>query len=191
MKVRNFTAQSRYGERIPISLKVKRLPIVRNNIMFTASITPIEADMEAMVTTNGLGTIQSFNKSFEVMFGYSKEDILGKSISIVLVKPVEDHEPEYKRYQITPTGSPRSTPPTSESESDSDVSPVDSPLPFRNPKRLSAMPPLLMHVKHSDGSMFVARVSVDSVSIFEAGNKTRFEHLLAHRGAQPCAGGFK
>lgn len=180
-KVRNFTAQSRYGERIPISLKVKRLPIVRNNIMFTASITPIEADMEAMVTTNGLGTIQSFNKSFEVMFGYSKEDILGKSISIVLVKPVEDHEPEYKRYQITPTGSPRSTPPTSESESDSDVSPVDSPLPFRNPKRLSAMPPLLMHVKHSDGSMFVARVSVDSVSIFEAGKKTRWFQMTIIR----------
>ena len=58
--------------------------------------------LDGMITINQLGIIQSFNLSAERIFGYSSQDILGQSLSILMPEPHRSQHNNYiKRYLKT------------------------------------------------------------------------------------------
>lgn len=55
----------------------------------------LETTVEGVVTINTRGTILSFNKAAEEMFGYEEEEIIGKNIEVLMPSPHKEHHDEY------------------------------------------------------------------------------------------------
>ncbi len=55
----------------------------------------LEAAVDAIITTDEIGTIQSFNPAAERMFGYSARDVIGRNVSILMS---EEHAPRHQHY---------------------------------------------------------------------------------------------
>jgi PAS domain S-box-containing protein len=66
----------------------------------TAAI--IEASPDGIVTIDRKGTIQTFNKSAESIFGYGAAQVIGKNVKILMPKPVAlEHDYYLERYDPT------------------------------------------------------------------------------------------
>ncbi|SMO63415.1 hypothetical protein SAMN06265218_107140 [Fodinibius sediminis] len=58
--------------------------------------------VEAVISINSRGIIQNFNKSAEKMFGYDSEEVIGKSLKILMPSPhKEQHEQYINNYLET------------------------------------------------------------------------------------------
>ena len=62
----------------------------------------IEASPDGIVTIDRKGTIQTFNKSAESIFGYRAAQVIGKNVKILMPKPVA-LEHDYYRERFDPT----------------------------------------------------------------------------------------
>lgn len=78
--------------------KLEETQIEKDTILNSAS--------DCIVTINHLGKVVGFNPASEKIFGYSKEEILGKSLSETIIpgRHREDHEEGMKHYMDTGEG---------------------------------------------------------------------------------------
>ncbi len=64
--------------------------------------TLMDALVEAMIIINESGEIEAFNQAAEEMFGYTKAEVTGSNVSILMPKPDRDEHGNYiKRYLTT------------------------------------------------------------------------------------------
>ena len=62
----------------------------------------LNSAIDAIITMNSFGIIQSLNPAGEKMFGYSEEEVVGKNIKILMPKPYsEKHEGYLAEYRKT------------------------------------------------------------------------------------------
>ncbi len=62
----------------------------------------MDTAVDSIVTANDRGKIESFNRASERMFGYKAEDVIGKSINILMTKTDSGlHDSHLDRYQKT------------------------------------------------------------------------------------------
>lgn len=62
----------------------------------------LDAAVDAIITIGPEGDIVTFNAAAEKMFGYSAEEIVGRSVKILMGSPYRDHHDEYlRRYRQT------------------------------------------------------------------------------------------
>jgi PAS domain S-box-containing protein len=72
--------------------------------------TIFESSPDAMVTTDGQGLIQRVNAEMERMFGYSREELLGQPIEILVPERFRDRHPAHRaRYQADAQQRPMGT----------------------------------------------------------------------------------
>lgn len=57
----------------------------------------LETAVDAIITTDETGTIESFNPAAEKMFGYPAADVIGQNVSLLM--PVE-HATDHKKYML-------------------------------------------------------------------------------------------
>lgn len=57
--------------------------------------------VDAIITINTCGIIQTFNPAAECIFGYPKEEVLGKNISILLPSPHAEQHDQYLQNYLT------------------------------------------------------------------------------------------
>jgi diguanylate cyclase (GGDEF)-like protein/PAS domain S-box-containing protein len=58
--------------------------------------------MDGIITINEAGEIQGFNPAAEHIFGYSQQEIVGKSVSVLMPVPIRsEHDQHIKRYLQT------------------------------------------------------------------------------------------
>ena len=82
---------SDYKKTISEKLQIESL----QNALFDAAV-------DGIVTIDDKGIIQSFNHASEVLFGYSKEEVLGKNINLLMPAPFKDaHDNYLKNYLKT------------------------------------------------------------------------------------------
>ena len=48
----------------------------------------LETAVEAIITINERGTIESFNKTAERMFGYFEAEVVGQNVSLLMPQPL-------------------------------------------------------------------------------------------------------
>jgi len=61
----------------------------------------LQAAVDAILTINELGIIQSINAATTRTFGYQPEELLGKNISMLMPSPYSDEHDEYLRRYLT------------------------------------------------------------------------------------------
>jgi two-component system CheB/CheR fusion protein len=67
--------------------------------------TIVETAVDAIVVINGQGVVQSFNPSAERIFGYGRDEIVGKDIGILMPEPMRvDHSHYIDNYLTTGVG---------------------------------------------------------------------------------------
>ena len=65
----------------------------------------LDAAVEAIVTIDGTGRIETFNKAAERIFGYSAAEAVGQKVEILMPPPHRQHHDEYlRRYRETGKG---------------------------------------------------------------------------------------
>ncbi|HAH49285.1 PAS domain S-box protein [Gimesia sp.] len=55
----------------------------------------VESAIEAVITINRRGIIQSFNSAAEKMFGYSAAEIIGQNVSLLTPHPIREHHDQF------------------------------------------------------------------------------------------------
>ncbi|KAL6044684.1 hypothetical protein QOT17_000177 [Balamuthia mandrillaris] len=130
-KVRNVNGKHKDGTVFPISLEVSE----RNEgdqKTFLAKINQITEEMEALVTIDSKGTIVDLNRNLWVLWGYKKEELLGKNVKVLMSHPhAELHDNYIKRYLRT------------------------------GQKRIIGGPPRVVKAKHKDGSNFYVFLEIN------------------------------
>ncbi len=76
---------------------------ISNNHGFISTI--LDNIIDAVITTDENGIIHSFNKSAQHIFGYTPEEIIGRSVSVLMPDPISDEHPSYMQRYIS-TGIP-------------------------------------------------------------------------------------
>ena len=72
----------------------------KDNSDFTSAI--LNAALDAIVTINTDGIIETVNPAFEKIFGYSSDEVLGKSVNMLMPEPhAREHDQYIKRYLHT------------------------------------------------------------------------------------------
>ncbi len=66
----------------------------------------VETAVDAIITINERGTIDSFNPAAERLFGYAPDDVLGKNISLLMPSPYREEHDGYLEHYLT-TGEKR------------------------------------------------------------------------------------
>ncbi|MDX1671620.1 MAG: PAS domain S-box protein [Balneolaceae bacterium] len=62
----------------------------------------IDTTVDAIITINEQGIIESFNRAAERIFGYEEEEVLGRNVNVLMPPPHEKHHDEYiQRYLET------------------------------------------------------------------------------------------
>lgn len=62
----------------------------------------VDTAVDAIITIDGLGTIQSFSRSAERLLGYKASEVLGKNVKILMPDPYRsEHDGYLLRYQLT------------------------------------------------------------------------------------------
>ena len=62
----------------------------------------LEAAVDAIITINSQGIIQSVNRSAEKLFGYKRKQFVGKNINVLMPEPwASDHDGKLWNYQAT------------------------------------------------------------------------------------------
>ena len=62
----------------------------------------VETTVDGIITIDEYGHIESFNEAAEEIFGYDKEEVLGRNISVLMPEPYrEEHDDYIKRYRET------------------------------------------------------------------------------------------
>ena len=62
----------------------------------------MDAALEAIILIDGRGTISSFNRSAERLFGYAVAEVLGQNVKILMAEPYREAHDEYlARYEET------------------------------------------------------------------------------------------
>ena len=65
----------------------------------------VDTALDAIITINNQGQIESFNKSAERMFGYSADDVIGQSINMLMSEDeARHHDQHIRRYNRTGVG---------------------------------------------------------------------------------------
>jgi two-component system CheB/CheR fusion protein len=65
----------------------------------------LDAAVEAVVTIDGTGQIETFNKAAERVFGFSAAEAIGQKVQILMPSPYREHHDEYlRRYRETGNG---------------------------------------------------------------------------------------
>jgi PAS domain S-box-containing protein len=74
----------------------------KNTIVNTRLEAILETAIDAIITINSNGNIETFNPAAEKLFGYSVEEILGKNINILMPEPYSsEHDSYLKNYEKT------------------------------------------------------------------------------------------
>jgi PAS domain S-box-containing protein len=55
----------------------------------------IETSVDAIITIDGKGRIQSFNKAAEKMFGYTFDEVIGENVKLLMPDPYRDKHDDY------------------------------------------------------------------------------------------------
>ncbi len=79
-QVRNRELRHALGHVIPISLEVNEVADSKP-LVFAASITEVEKNMEAIITVNDAKKIESVGMAGSVMFGYEESEMIGMPIT--------------------------------------------------------------------------------------------------------------
>lgn len=62
----------------------------------------MDAFLEGIIVIDPDGTVERFNKAAEEMFGYSREEMIGKNVGVLMPSPDRDHHHDYiSRYLKT------------------------------------------------------------------------------------------
>jgi two-component system sensor kinase FixL len=66
------------------------------------SDTIVNSVVDAVITINNMGLIQSFNNAAQNMFGYSFDEVKDKNVKILMPQPYRDHHDQYlAQYIVT------------------------------------------------------------------------------------------
>lgn len=76
---------------------IKPLIIAEENLEENQALTRaiLETSVDAIITIDGNGEILSFNKAAVKMFGYSRSEVVGKNISILMPQPYRKKHDQY------------------------------------------------------------------------------------------------
>lgn len=130
-RVRNLIAMHKDGHPITISLEVHERR-EGDHIIFVGKINQITEEMEAIITIDKKGIIQDVNQNLWVLYGYSREELLGKKINMLMCSPHSQmHDTYLRRYHQT------------------------------GKKRIIGMPPRMVKTRHKDGSTFYVYLEVN------------------------------
>lgn len=78
-------------------LKLSELRIAQEQAYSKAIV---DTALEAVITINTDGTIDSFNHAAESMFNYSLEEVLGKNVRLLMPQPFRDEHDQYIRHYL-------------------------------------------------------------------------------------------
>lgn len=81
---------SDYKKTISEKLQIESL----QNALFDAAV-------DGIITIDDRGLIQSFNHASEILFGYSREEVLGKNIKMLMPSPFKDAHDQYLKNYLT------------------------------------------------------------------------------------------
>jgi two-component system CheB/CheR fusion protein len=103
---RDVTARRRAEETIRALNATLERRIAERTAAFEASEQRIRAVLDtatdAIVTIDGAGTMQTFNKGAEAMFGYSSAEAIGQNVALLMGSPYrENHGAYLRRYRET------------------------------------------------------------------------------------------
>jgi PAS domain S-box-containing protein len=68
----------------------------------------LDTAVDAIITIDALGMVESFNKAAERLFGYEPADVIGKNVSLLMPEPFRTQHDGYLRAYLRPAG-PRSS----------------------------------------------------------------------------------
>ena len=61
----------------------------------------VEASPNGMVMTNSDGKIVMVNSATEKLFGYSRQELIGQSLEIIVPERFRKHHPDYRQAYIS------------------------------------------------------------------------------------------
>lgn len=72
----------------------------KNNISHSRFEAILETAVDGIITINSQGIVDSFNPGAEKLFGYSREEVIGNNISMLMPEPDSSRHDEYiRRYE--------------------------------------------------------------------------------------------
>lgn len=60
----------------------------------------VESAVEGIITVNQLGIVQSINTAIEKMFGYSRQEVIGHNVSLLMPSPFRERHDDYISHYI-------------------------------------------------------------------------------------------
>ncbi len=109
-----LTATTKSGKKFPIEIRMS--PIVTDQTvctLVTINNIPklvkaneqirlvVESAPNAMILTDSSGKISMVNKQTEVLFGYNRDELIGKKIEILVPQRMKKHHPEHRKNFYT------------------------------------------------------------------------------------------
>ena len=113
-------AQLKNGNKIPVEVQMNPIETVKNkyvlititNITERVKVTEqlrlvVESTPNAMVLTDAQGKIALVNKQTEMLFGYQRNELIGKNVEILVPERMKQHHPKYRqKFQEHPKARP-------------------------------------------------------------------------------------
>jgi PAS domain S-box-containing protein len=80
------------SQQLTLELQTQQQEIVKSEERIRAIVETI---MDAIITTNEQGLIESFNKAAEQIFGYPKSEVIGQNVKILMPEPYHSQHDQY------------------------------------------------------------------------------------------------
>lgn len=81
------------------SIKQSEIDLIHSHAFSDAIVNSV---VDAVITINNMGLIQSFNNAAQKMFGYTVDEVKAKNVKTLMPQPYSDHHDEYlAQYEIT------------------------------------------------------------------------------------------
>ncbi|KAI9183560.1 hypothetical protein H9P43_004478 [Blastocladiella emersonii ATCC 22665] len=101
---RFFTAKLKSGKTIPVAIRLEEV-MINNEIFFTSSITDLRQLVAEVSIDAGTGLMKTVNDDFVALFGYDRDDAVGKKVNMLMPEPYRSlHDGFLERYRRLRTG---------------------------------------------------------------------------------------